>query len=157
MLGLLWSWKSPDRIKASRKAQSKQSLGACLQNCLSRGQVRVRVESGPGQGGVRPRSRPTSPQALASGMGTRAAKIPCGPGPLLWLLLLLLPLSPKADPVLKPSIPSPPKVPGLALEKPQPQQGWEPSASRNQDLVNRSGLFERQWAGNEWVEAIKSR
>ncbi|XP_031214381.1 putative serine protease 47 isoform X2 [Mastomys coucha] len=71
-------------------------------------------------------------------MGTRAVRIPCGPGPLLWLLLLLLPLSPKADPVLKPSIPSPPKVPGLALGKPQPQQGWEPSASRNQDLVNRS-------------------
>ncbi|XP_063133058.1 putative serine protease 47 isoform X7 [Rattus norvegicus] len=71
-------------------------------------------------------------------MGTRAARIPCGHGgALLWPLLLLLSLSPKAGPVLKSSIPSPSKVPEIAPGRPQPQQGWEPSASRNQDPVTR--------------------
>ncbi|XP_006517556.1 protease, serine 47 isoform X2 [Mus musculus] len=62
-------------------------------------------------------------------MGTRATRMPCGPGPLFWPLLLLLPI--------KPSIPNASKVSGIAPGRPQPQQGWEPSASRNQYPVNR--------------------
>ncbi|OBS75739.1 hypothetical protein A6R68_17808 [Neotoma lepida] len=69
-------------------------------------------------------------------MGTRAVRIPYGPSPLLWPLLLLLPLSPKAGPVLKPGVPSLSKVPGVAPGRREPQQGWEPSALRHQDSVS---------------------
>nr|XP_042134585.1 putative serine protease 47 isoform X1 [Peromyscus maniculatus bairdii] len=63
-------------------------------------------------------------------MGTRAVRIACGPSLLLWPLLLLLPLSSKAG------VPSSSKVPGVAPRRPEPQQGWKPSALRHQDSVS---------------------
>ncbi|MEJ1284937.1 protease serine 47 [Cricetulus griseus] len=69
-------------------------------------------------------------------MGTRVVRILCGLSFLLWPLLLLLPLGPKAGPVLKPGVPSPSKVPGVAPGRPGLQQGLELSASGHQDYVS---------------------
>lgn len=84
-------------------------------------------------------------------MGTRVVRILCGLSFLLWPLLLLLPLGPKAGPVLKPGVPSPSKVPGVAPGRPGLQQGLELSASGHQDYVSGAqGPFERQWASDGW-------
>lgn len=121
-----------------------QGLEVCLKARSRTVLAGVRPGSERGQAQVRA-NYPTGSGICPSGMGTRAVRIACGPSLLLWPLLLLLPLSSKAG------VPSSSKVPGVAPRRPEPQQGWKPSALRHQDSVSGAeGPFESQWVGDGW-------
>ena len=104
--------------------------------------------SGLGQNGVTSGSGPTSPQVPESGKVQRAVRCQGRQGPLLWLLLFLLPWIPRVGTGGQPAVLSSSNAPGVAAGSQGPQQGWESLASRPQDSASRQrGPFGRQRTG----------
>lgn len=127
----------------------RTGLGACLKGRSKIVPAGVRPGSEGGQ--IRVRANfPTGP----SGMGTRPVRTRAGQGHWLWLLLLLLPQSPRVGTAPRPGVFSSSKAPGVTPGSRGPHQDGESVTRSHQYPASRPrGPFERQWAG----EGVGSR